>query len=256
MTSVIAAQQCVWLETEGEAAGWRPGVPGWSRRGAFHARFFAALQPDSPLGFPGGHAGHRLMRCNWTIRRLVRAVMLSPGCPSRARDARRRGGHARIRHREPVVVAGQLRHQAARPGITGLGRERPLGEIRYIILDARHEKMRDGEVGQKTIRGIVFPTNVPSAIRCLTTKDSAVGLSTTPRRPSDSVMSIRCARGGTPVRSPTADGFGTAVIERRGKHQFSADAKAKRAVGKSDHSVCGLTGMIWAMTRKSRLAVW
>ena len=38
------------------------------------------------------------------------------------------------------------------------GRNRPLGEIKYLILDARYEKMRhggivrDGEEGKKTIR--------------------------------------------------------------------------------------------------------
>ncbi len=49
-------------------------------------------------------------------------------------------------------------------------RDRPLGEIKYLTLDARYEKMRhggvvrEGEEGKKTIRGIVFPTNVLSAI--------------------------------------------------------------------------------------------
>jgi len=49
-------------------------------------------------------------------------------------------------------------------------RNRDLGVVKYLILDARHEKMRqggvvrDGEEDQKTIRGIVFPTNVLSAI--------------------------------------------------------------------------------------------
>lgn len=49
-------------------------------------------------------------------------------------------------------------------------RERPLGEVSYLFLDARYEKMRhggvvrDGEEDQETIRGIVSPTNVLSAI--------------------------------------------------------------------------------------------
>ncbi len=49
-------------------------------------------------------------------------------------------------------------------------RDRPLGQAKYLILDARYEKMRhggvvrDGEEDKKTIRGIVFPTNVLSAI--------------------------------------------------------------------------------------------
>ena len=49
-------------------------------------------------------------------------------------------------------------------------RDRPLGEIKYLILDARYEKMRhggivrDGEEDKKMIRGIIFPTNVLSAI--------------------------------------------------------------------------------------------
>ncbi len=49
-------------------------------------------------------------------------------------------------------------------------RDRPLGQVKYLILDARYEKMRhggvvrDGEEDRKTIRGIVFPTNVLSAI--------------------------------------------------------------------------------------------
>ncbi len=49
-------------------------------------------------------------------------------------------------------------------------RDRPLGQVKYLILDARYEKMRhggvvrDGEEDKKTIRGIVFPTNVLSAI--------------------------------------------------------------------------------------------
>ncbi len=49
-------------------------------------------------------------------------------------------------------------------------RDRPLGQAKYLILDARYEKMRhggvvrDGEEDRKTIRGIVFPTNVLSAI--------------------------------------------------------------------------------------------
>ncbi len=49
-------------------------------------------------------------------------------------------------------------------------RNRPLGETRYLILDARYEKMRhggivrDGEEDRKMIRGIIFPTNVLSAV--------------------------------------------------------------------------------------------
>jgi len=49
-------------------------------------------------------------------------------------------------------------------------RDRPLGETSCLFLDARYEKMRhggvvrDGEEDQKTIWGIVFPTNVLSAI--------------------------------------------------------------------------------------------
>jgi transposase-like protein len=49
-------------------------------------------------------------------------------------------------------------------------RDRPLGEIKYLILDARYEKMRhggivrDGEEDQKMIRGIIFRTNVLLAI--------------------------------------------------------------------------------------------
>jgi putative transposase len=49
-------------------------------------------------------------------------------------------------------------------------RNRPLGQFKYLFLDARYEKMRhggivrDGEEDQKMIRGIIFPTNVLSAI--------------------------------------------------------------------------------------------
>ena len=49
-------------------------------------------------------------------------------------------------------------------------RNRPLDEIKYLILDARYEKMRhggivrDGEEDKKMIRGIIFPTNMLSAI--------------------------------------------------------------------------------------------
>ncbi len=49
-------------------------------------------------------------------------------------------------------------------------RNRPLGEVKYLILDTRYEKMRhggivrDGEEDRKMIRGIIFPTNVLSAV--------------------------------------------------------------------------------------------
>ena len=49
-------------------------------------------------------------------------------------------------------------------------RDRHLGEIKYLILDARYEKLRhggvvrDGEGDKKMVRGIIFPTHVLSAI--------------------------------------------------------------------------------------------
>ena len=70
----------------------------------------------------------------------------SGGSFSRRTDPRGRGRDARVRRRVPVILAGQPRRQAARRRTGGPGSDRPLGEIKYLILDARYEKMRHGGV--------------------------------------------------------------------------------------------------------------
>ena len=107
-----------------------------------------AFYPQAPCSGRWNAGGGPPAPSCWPWRRCT-----SKGCPRatwrRACPGEGRG-HGRVRPRQPVLLAGEpCRYHArrrSRRAALEAWRNRPLGQVRYLFLDARYEKMRVGGV--------------------------------------------------------------------------------------------------------------